>query len=160
MNNMLNSKTVRGLALTLIAGLLIGAPAAPSDAATLTEDFESQTTGTDTLPSGWSLVTEAGSPTYANVTGSDGSGGGAGVGGRLSSTAFTGDTDLPGAYIVHSTTFDPTLPITGSFEVYIPQEAGFDDAVFIFGDIAGGLTRSAPDALNTKLYEGTGPTQY
>jgi len=143
--------------LGLLVVVAIGAAfVAPCRATILSEDFESQTVGTNTLPTGWSLITEAGTPTYTNVTGSDGSGGSSGVGGQVSSTAYTGDTDLPGAYIVNAATFDPTVAVTGSLDVYIPNEDIYDDAVFILGDIGSGLTRSAADALSTKLYEGTG----
>lgn len=135
-------------------GIMLQAHAATS----IVEDFESQTAGSGTPPTGWSLITEAGSPSYTTTAagqGSDGSGGNAGLAGQVSSTAFV-SSNLPGGYLVNSTTFDVTEEITGTFDVFVPQEGGFDDVTFTMGNIGSGITTTAGDSLTVKLIEGGG----
>lgn len=138
----------------LTTGFLFGA----ASAATLVENFEGSTAGTGTPPTGWSLVTVAGTPTYATTgagLGSNGSGGSSGLAGQVSSSAFTtGQVDLPGAYLVADTVFDATLSFSGTFDFNVISEGDFDDGVFVLGDIGTGITtNTSGELLSMKFYD-------
>lgn len=130
-----------------------------SASAAIIEDFESQTADSTTPPSGWSLVTVAGTGSYKTTSagqGSNGSGGSAGLAGQVSADAFVG-TNLPGAYLVNSFVFDVTQAINGSFDVYAVQEGTSDDVAMVFGNIGSGFAgATAGDFLSAKFLEGTG----
>ncbi len=127
----------------------------------ISEDFESQAVGTHTRPAGWVLIDAKGAvdPTdYTNVAGSNGAGGSTGVAGEVDSLGSSATLpELPSRYIASTSIFDPTLPISGSFEVKISDAPGpgSNDAIFIFGDIGSGLTHKASDVLGLKLVEDT-----
>ncbi|MDT8390935.1 MAG: PEP-CTERM sorting domain-containing protein [Lentisphaeria bacterium] len=144
-------------ALSLAALIL---PAAWLHAATVSLDFEGESAGSGTPPSGWSLITVAGSPTYVTSAaggGSNGTGGSSGLAGQVSSTAFV-NADLPGAYLVNSgsKSFDLNSSVTGSFDFQIVHEGTFDDIVFVLGDVADGITTTnAGELLSMKVAEVT-----
>jgi hypothetical protein len=129
--------------------------------AMLTLDFEGETPGSTTPPTGWSLVTAAGSPTYATTAagqGSNGSGGSSGLAGRVSTTAVIGGTavDLPSGYLVNTTSggvFDLNFPLSITVDLRIVHEDAFDDVAIVVGDVANGLTATAGKAFSVKFIE-------
>ncbi len=147
----MSKKYLLGLAI-IAAGLVFA-----ENAALLEENFE--TSSGSTPPSGWSMVTTAGSPAYNTGTGSDGSGGDA-TGenaGQVSSTDFIKTpverVDFPGGYLVNSTVFDMSSALTVTFDFQIVNEAGWDDVVFIIGDISPVSTYTTGESLIAKFAE-------
>lgn len=122
-------------------------------------NFESETADDTAPPSGWSLVSTAGTATYKVTSaglGSNGSGGSAGLAGQVSSDAYL-KTNLPGGYLVNNTVFDVTQNITGSFDIYALNEATSDDVVMVFGNIGSGFAGNTKnDFLSAKFLEGSG----
>ena len=149
-----------GIAISA-AFLVLAGGSGVSTAASIVQNFEGSSAGSGTPPAGWSLVTEAGSPTYATSSagaGSDGAGSSSGLGGRVFSSAFV-VADHPGAYLVNSIHLAVTTTITGSFDFLIVTEGSFDDAVFVIGDVANGITGSSNgELLSVKFYEGADQT--
>lgn len=144
--------------LILSTFLTLGSLLGGASAATILEDFEGSAAGSGSPPAGWSLVTVAGSPTYATSgagEGSNGAGGSTGLAGQVSSTDFvSGKTDLPGAYLVSATVFDATVAFSGSFDFNVVSEGSFDDGIFLLGDIGGGITTTNPgELLSAKFYD-------
>jgi len=130
------------MSLVVVAGWVLALSAAATNAATISEDFESSVGSTP--PSGWSLVIVHNSPTptYGTVAGYVGGG----LGGQITANSWNGTHDhLPGAYIVNSgsVAFDATQPITGRFDFRVDDPVGQDfyaAANFIMGDIKTGFT--------------------
>jgi hypothetical protein len=126
-------------------------------ATVVSETFEGSTAGSATPPAGWSLITAAGAPTYATSAaglGSNGAGGSTGLAGQVSSTTFpTGLNDLPGAYLVSSTSFDLNFALTVTFDFQIVQEGTFGDIAFVVGDVANGLSALTGESLGVKFSE-------
>jgi hypothetical protein len=136
--------------------ILITTAATSLHAASISENFD--TSSGSTPPTGWSLITRAGSPTYSTVTGSDGSGGSTGNAGQVTSTDFpSGQDNLPGAYLVNNTVFDMNSTLTVTFDFRLASDGGFDDGIFVIGDIASGFPgNDAGDLLSVKVIENYG----
>lgn len=138
-----------------IAAALLILQATPMAAAVISETFESQTIGSTTPPANWMLfdTTSTNNATYTAINSNIGAPPTSGVAGQVTSLDYTGSGNLPGAYIVHSTAFDSTVPFVGRFDVQIIHEDVNDDITFLVGDIGSGLTRIAGGALVLKLLE-------
>lgn len=151
--NVYRNVLLRSLSLATVALLVWQAPSVAAVA--ISETFEGQSVGVTTPPANWTLFDTTGTPnaTYTAINSSIGLPATSGVAGKVTSLDYTGSGNLPGAYIVHSTAFDPSVPFVGRFDVQIVHEASDDDITFLVGDIGSGLTRQAGDALVLKFLE-------
>lgn len=136
--------------LPLITSCFLAASSAY--AATITLDFESQSAGSSTVPTGWAYANSGVGPTpgVGTYTTSAAGGGstGTGLGGVLVSNNSTHGTNLPFNFLVNSGSsagFDVRQSITGSYDFLMSNNAQYDTAGFLFGDIQGG-TISGSDA--------------
>ncbi|MCG8585951.1 MAG: PEP-CTERM sorting domain-containing protein [Pirellulales bacterium] len=156
----------RGVFMAILLGsaMVLGGGVDSTQAATVVENFESQTPGSSTIPAGWSLITASGAPdtpsyaTSAAGDGSDGAGASSGLAGVVSTgpDSISGKSDMPTGLLVNTTDFDLTSALTGTFDFLIQSDGDFDDVVFTIGAIADGITTTTADELLTvKFTEGT-----
>lgn len=114
-----------------------------------------------TLPTGWVLVdNNPGTPTYAVVTGHNGSGGNSGKAGKVTNVdASQASGDRPGCWIQPPVAAAGSQPFTVTFDVKTDNEATADDAVVLFGNISGGTYYYlffTENAANNDLFRVTG----
>jgi MYXO-CTERM domain-containing protein len=124
-------------------------------AISVNETFEGSSAGSTTPPTGWSLKTMAGTGSYATsaaAAGSNGAGGSTGLAGIVTANTVYA-TDLPGAYLYNTATFDLTQNLSGSFDFQMVHDSTFDDVIFLLGDISGGLTKTNGQVLSSKFTE-------
>ena len=115
---------------------------------TYTEDFESLTPGTTTLPTGWTIITTSGPSTYANITGY-----GATVSGNFTSDNDSTNLTYPANYIANSgnVAFNLEYPVSGNFHFKLDGTTNYINAHFMIGDIAQGVNSDAGQFLNLFL---------
>lgn len=121
-------------------------------AAIISLDFESQTAGSGSTPSGWSYLHTGLGPNGTYVTSAaNGGSTGTGLGAVLAASHGAHDTNkLPYSYLVNSgsaTGFDVTKSITGSYDFNMANSAQYDTAGFLFGDIKSGTMTNSPGQL-------------
>lgn len=112
------------------------------NAASVTLDFEGETAGSSTVPSGWGYLDSGlgGSGTYT-VSAAGGGSTGTGLGGVLTSPNPTHGTKLPYSFLVNSGSaqgFDVRNAISGSYDFKFTDSSAYDSSGFLFGDISGG----------------------
>lgn len=105
-------------------------------AATIKENFDSQTLpSTDTPPGQWIFMdveNQAGTY-YEAVTRGDG------MAGRVKADVVV-NTFFAAGYLVNPTGVKATTPFSGSFDILVENEGGWSDGLFMFGDILNGHT--------------------
>jgi hypothetical protein len=126
--------------LTVVAALALANLS--TEAATVSEDFESLTLGGTTPPIGWSFVDITGNADNAYIVTTGASGG---LGGQITGDNETGAYTPPGAYIVHSggLAFSASNSISGTFDFNIVNIGNYDSCNFFIGDIKTGYTAAS-----------------
>lgn len=117
------------------AGFVLAMSALHADMISL--NWESESPGSASPPSGWSYV-HSGLGTSGTYTTSPTAGGstGVGLGGVLVSPNPTHGINLPYSFLVNSgspTGFDVRQPITGTYDFSWTNSAQYDTAGFLFG---------------------------
>jgi autotransporter-associated beta strand protein len=124
-----------------IALALLASASLASAQTTVALDFESETAGITTVPSGWSYSTVGAGKSYTTSAvngGTNDSGAGTGLGGVLVSDNATHGTVLPNAFLLNSGTpagFDTSKAITGTYDFKHAHASAYDSSAFLFGDI-------------------------
>jgi len=116
----------------------------------ITEDFEGQTAGGWTVPSGWTAV--GGDNVYQTSSGgggSDGEGGNSGLAGTISTNTTNTENNLPLAYLKSNDSISSSTIIQGSADLYV-QGKNVNDFTFTLGNIEG---TSAGDSITAHIFD-------
>lgn len=133
--------SLRSFPLSAALAALLAISSASAET-TVSLNFESQSAGSSTVPTGWSYRNSGlGTAGTYVTTAANGGSTGAGLGGSLVSTNGTHGTRLPHSFLVNSGSaagFDLNRPISGTYDFKHTHFDSYDSSAFLFGDISGG----------------------
>ncbi len=123
--------------LTVVLALAALLSVSSAEAAQLiNQNFESFSLNSTALPAGWTKFDPDNSGTYQVVAGHNGTGGGAGRGGRWTSGTTSTPNSILGGFIQTPASASGSQPFSINFDFTMPDNGGGDDACVVFGDLS------------------------